>query len=116
MSEFKLQKAARGKRPQYFHDPAIDRCISMVMALSQEVWVMRERMDSIERLLAAGESVTPEVLDAYRPDEGALADREARREVFLDCVLRSVHQELEAMELGKAPDDIESVVDEVSTT
>jgi len=38
-----MQKAARGKRPKYFDDEAIDRCLSMVMALAQEVWVMRER-------------------------------------------------------------------------
>jgi hypothetical protein len=42
---------AKGKRPAYFQDPAIDRMLSITMALVGEVSVMRERLDTIERLL-----------------------------------------------------------------
>jgi hypothetical protein len=55
MSErIELQKKARGQRPEYFADPAIDKVLSITMALAGETAVMRDRMDTIERLLEAG--------------------------------------------------------------
>ena len=41
---------AKGKRPSYFEDPAIDRTLSIVMAIAGEVAVLRERMDTIEQI------------------------------------------------------------------
>ena len=46
---------AKGARPKYFEDPATDRLLSIVMALAGEVAVVKERLDSVERLLDAWE-------------------------------------------------------------
>ena len=40
-------KRAKGKRPEYFDDFAIDRLMSIVMALVAEVSVVRQRLDTI---------------------------------------------------------------------
>lgn len=93
-----LQKKARGERPRYFDDPAIDKTLSITLALAGEVAVLRDRIDSIERLLEAGQAVSRRAVDAYVPDAGVRADRDAWRERYLDTVLRIVHQEREELE------------------
>jgi hypothetical protein len=96
MSEkIELQKKARGQRPEYFDDPAIDKVLSITLALAGEVAVLRDRMDTVERLLEAGEPVTRAAIDAYQPDASVRDERDAWRETYLDVVLRRIHQERE---------------------
>lgn len=97
MSGARLPLEARGERPQYFADPAIDKVLSITLALAGEVAVLRERLDAVERLLEGGQPVTRAALDAYVPDAEARADRDAWREQFLDVILRVVHQEQAAL-------------------
>lgn len=98
MSEtIELQKKARGERPQYFEDPAIDKVLSITLALAGETAILRDRLDTIERLIESGETLTRAAIDAYVPNEAVRADRDAWRERFLDVVLRVVHQEHEEL-------------------
>ena len=53
-----LQKKAKGERPRYFEDPAIDKVLSITLALAGEVAVLRDRVDTIERLSEAGQAHT----------------------------------------------------------
>lgn len=93
-----LQKKAKGERPRYFEDPAIDKVLSITMALAGELAVLRDRVDTIERLSQAGMPISGAAIDAYRPDEQTRTERDAWRETFLSIVLRTVHQELEDLE------------------
>jgi hypothetical protein len=92
-----LQIKAKGERPAYFDDAAIDKNLSITLALAGEVAVLRDRLDSIERLLEAGQPVSRAAVDAYRPDAGVRAERDAWREQYLATVLRIVHQEREEL-------------------
>ena len=47
----RLKRKAKGQRPHFFSDPAVDKVVAMVMGLAGEVAVMRDRMDTIEQLL-----------------------------------------------------------------
>lgn len=106
----KLQQRARGERPQYFEDPAIDKVLSITMALAGEFAVLRERMDSIERLLESGRPLTREALDAYVPDASERGERDAWRDRFLDVILRVVHQEQEDLARRKEATPYEQAV------
>jgi hypothetical protein len=97
-SRVELQKKARGQRPEYFADPAIDKVLSITMALAGETAVMRDRLDTIERLLEAGQPVSRAAIDAFAPDEAVRAERDAWRDEFLDVVFRIIHQEREELE------------------
>lgn len=92
-----LQKKAQGDRPQYFDDPAIDKVLAITLALAGETAVMRDRMDTIERLLEAGQPVTRAAVDGYIPGETARVERDAWREEFLGNILRIVQQEREGL-------------------
>ncbi|MEQ8264007.1 hypothetical protein [Pseudohaliea sp.] len=97
METIKLQQKARGERPQYL-DAEVEKVLSITMALAGEVAVMRERIDSIERLLEKAAVITREDVGNYVPTAKEHAEREAWREGFLDVVLRVVTQEKEALE------------------
>jgi hypothetical protein len=111
-----LQQGAKGERPRYFADPGIDKVLSMTMALAGEVAVMRDRIDSLERMLEAGQPVSREALDNYMPDDTARAERDHWRARFLDIVLRAVHQEREALERRLNAQSYAAVVEEVEAT
>ncbi len=101
-------KKAKGKRPAYFEDPALDRLTSIVMALAGEVAVTRERLDTVERLLEAKGSITRADIDAYQPDREAGYERGLATREFIARILRGVQQDMEALA------EIEPPIEEIS--
>lgn len=92
---------AKGKRPAYFEDPAIDRTLSIVMALVGEVSVLRERFDTVERLLDAKGAISRADIDAYAPDRQAGQERALLTKDYIARVMRGVQQDMEALaEIG----------------
>ena len=98
---------AKGKRPAYFDDPAIDRTLSIVMALAGEVSVMRERLDTVERLLEAKGSISRADIENYAPDRAAGKERGLLIKAYIARIMRGVQQDMEAL-AGDEP-DIEDV-------
>ena len=99
---------AKGARPKYFEDPATDRLLSIVMALAGEVAVVKERLDTVERLLDARGSITRADIEAYVPDRGAGHERGLMHREFAARILRGVQQDMESLEMA------ESSVEDVS--
>ena len=85
-----MARRARSPRPDRDGSAPADRLLAMVMALAGEVSVLRERLDTIERLAAAKGVFSAADIDAYEPDEAALDARDRWRAGFLDRVLRIV--------------------------
>ncbi len=100
----KLPKKAKGSRPYFFDDPAVDKAIAIIMGLAGEVSVMHDRLDTIERLLDANGTLARGDIEQFVVDATVNAERDAWRERFLDNVLRIVHQELEDPDGGRAND------------
>ena len=92
-----LPRKAKGQRPTYFSDPAVDKLLSMTMALAGEVSVLRDRLDTIEHMLERGEKVSRAAVDAFTPDADLRTFRDARRDQFLSIILKSLHEEVEEM-------------------
>jgi hypothetical protein len=67
------------------------------MALAGEVSVLRERMDTIERLLEAKGSLTRADIESYTPDRAAGAERGLLTKEFIARILRGVQQDMEAL-------------------
>jgi hypothetical protein len=92
----------KGKRPYFFDDPAVERVLAITMTVAQELAVVRERLDTIERLLAQNGNLTRADIDAYQPDPEAARERAQWTRAYLARVLRIVQQEMEAL---ARPDD-----------
>lgn len=94
----KLKRKAKGERPYFFDDPAIDKLLAMLMGLAGEVSVLRDRLDTVERLAEQNKLFTRTEVESYQPDEAALKERAERRAVFLGEVTRIIEAELEGMQ------------------
>jgi len=96
-------KRAKGKRPEYFDDPAIDRILSIVMALVAEVSVLKQRQDTVERLLDAQGTISRADIEAYAPDKEAAYERGVETKAYIARVMRGVQQAMEAMAVDEKP-------------
>ena len=102
---------AKGKRPAYFEDPGVDRVLSIVMALAGELSVVRERLDTVERLLEAKGTISRADIEFYVPDRTAGKERGLLAKDYIARIMRGVQQDMEALaELG------EPSVEELSRT
>ncbi len=112
-----LRKKAKGERPQYFQDPAIDKVLAITMALAGEVAVLHDQLDTMQRLMEKGGTVTRADIASYIPDLEVREERDAWRQTFLANVLRIVHQEREelALEAGKLAESYDAAVELVTS-
>ena len=69
--------------PAFFDNPAIDNLIAVTMELGAELWVQRERMRIIERILAEKGVVTAELIEQYTPSVEETAAVRAERDAFV---------------------------------
>jgi hypothetical protein len=78
-----LPDAAKGDRPQFFDDPAIDALVSMVLELARETWVTRAKLTQLQAYVEANApGALPPLGEA---DEASLA---AEREAFVRRLFR----------------------------
>lgn len=88
--EFKLPRKAKGQRPVFFDDSAIDKLVSMVFSLTNEVSVLYERQDTLERLLDDKKVVSLDAIETYNPDDSVRKDRDDRIEIMLSSILQAL--------------------------
>ena len=91
-----LERFSKGKRPQYFDDPKLDKLWAVVLALAGELSVARDRIDGLELLLQRKSVVEAGELDDLELTDDEAAARKAARQRYLERVLRAVTLELES--------------------
>ena len=87
-----MPRIAKGHRPEFYDDPAIDQLFAIVTALTAELSVLSDRLDTLERVLVQARAVKPDAMEAYIVP-GEIADLRVRRR---DELLRRVFAVLEA--------------------
>lgn len=105
-------KRAKGKRPDYFDDPALDRLFSTVMAMAAEISTLRERQDTLERLLDEKGTLSRADIEAFEPDRAAAQERGLATRAYIARIMRGFQQEVEAMQAQDPP--IMDVVEELA--
>jgi len=85
-------------RPEqtFFDDPAVDRVLGVVMALATEVYVLRDRLRTVERQLENTGQLDRGLLDA-EPSLDDLALDAADREAFVSGLM----QNLQGLQVSK---------------
>lgn len=84
----KLPRTSKGKRPRFFDDPAIDQMMTFLLELMAETSALRERIDTIERLLDEKGTIARSDIESYRPDGAVEAERSAWNQAFIRRVMR----------------------------
>ncbi len=111
----RIARVAKGKRPQYFSDPAIDKLLWMTVSLMEELSVTRDRLDTVERLLERKKTLRRSDVENFAPDAVVAAERDCRRAAFIERVMRVVQAELEEMSREDMPRSSEEVVAAVAS-
>lgn len=73
----------------FFDDPAVDRVLGVVMALATEVWVLRDRLRTVERQLESSGQLDRSQLDQEPSLDDLAADAEDR-EAFVAGLMQSL--------------------------
>jgi hypothetical protein len=71
----------------FFPDPNVDRVLGVVMELAAEVYVLRDRLSTLEMLLERSGAITRAEIDAYQPGEVERARRLADRDALIARIL-----------------------------
>ena len=87
-AQVRLPRAAKGRRPHFFDDPAIDQMMTFLLELMTETSALRDRVDTIERLLDTQGQISRADIEAYRAPDPVEAERTAWRAGFIERVLR----------------------------
>ena len=91
-----LPRIAKGKKPIYLDERASDNLMAMVLTLTQELSVLRDRLDTIEQLIEKNGLFTQEVIENFQPQKDSQYLRSERRSSLLDRVLLPIQKELES--------------------
>lgn len=89
----KLPRMARGRRNRFFEAEGVDDLISMVLELTAEVSVLRERQYALEKVLEAHNLPVQDAVANWAPDETDDAILVADRQRLIATVLRTLDVE-----------------------
>jgi hypothetical protein len=87
-----MQKIAKGKRPVYLDNAKTDQLLSIVVALMEEVSVLHDRLDTIERLAESKGIILRDAIESYEPDAEVEQEREQWRSEYIARVLRVLQE------------------------
>lgn len=108
-----MQKHSRGPGPVYF-SAEYDRLLKVTLALVEEISVLRDRIDSIERVAEEKGAFAHGDVEGYRPDADVTAERDARRMRYIERMLRDLYEEAAETEPDGRPAEYVDVVKMVS--
>ena len=96
------RKAIGPDRLTYLNADDVDRVMAVVLALISETASIRERLDTHERIAAAGAVATPDAVEAHRADPQAEAAREVWRDGYIRRLFRVFTEDVEALDRSAA--------------
>jgi hypothetical protein len=88
-----LARVAKAKRPVYLDERAVDNLYSIVFTMMQENAVMRDRLDTVERLLEERGVMARSDVESFVPDADANAEREGRNAATIEKLLRCLQED-----------------------
>ncbi len=94
---------AKGGRPVFFDEMAVDRLYSLTLSVVAELAATRERLDTVERLLEQKGSIDRQDIEEFAPDREAGEERGIAMRAYIARVMRGFQQEVESMEETDPP-------------
>jgi hypothetical protein len=80
----------------FFPDPNVDRVLGVVLELAAEVYVLRDRLQTLERVLEQSDSLSRADLVQYEPSETERAERLAARDALIARILAPMTAEADS--------------------
>ncbi len=105
---------AKGARPYFFADPMTERVLNIAMAVATEVAVLRERLDTIERLLESKGVLSISEIENFVPTDEQAEERQLWHARYAARILRIVQQELDAVARPENNRPMEQIANEIN--
>ncbi|MEU4568915.1 hypothetical protein [Micromonospora sp. NPDC023956] len=105
-----LPKKAKGARPQFFAEPGMEALVSTLVTLSSEVWVLRERLMTLEHLLADRRVVERGAVDDFTVSGADAQARDEEAAAFVARVLRVFYEWREEIVREETPESYREVI------
>lgn len=109
-----MKREAKGKRPHFYQDPALDQMMSMIMVLAGEVSVLADQLDSTHRVLAKHDINAALEIAALEFDDEALQQREGRRQAMLERMFYLVRKEAAEAGAAETAESYTKTIDEIA--
>lgn len=105
---------SKGGRPYFFNSAETERVMNIAMAVATEVAVIRERIDTIERLLQAKGILQQSQIEAFVPTEEQAAERQLWHARYAARILRIMQQEVDAIAHPENNVPMQQIADEIN--
>lgn len=105
---------AQGKRPAFYETPPLDQMMSMIMVLAEEVSVLADHVDSLERVAKDKGLDLAEGVKTLKLDQAALEAREARRQAFLSRLFYLMRKEAAEAAAHETTDGYIQTIEEIA--
>lgn len=105
---------SKGARPYFMDSPETERVLNVAMSIATEVAVIRERIDTIERLLEAKGVLNRKDIETYVPDDAAAEERQLWHARYAARILRIFQQELDAIARPENNTPMHKIADEIN--
>jgi hypothetical protein len=73
-----------GKEPVLIHDLPLDNIVAAMLSLASDVYILRERVQTLEAELVAHRALTPNAVENHQPTPEERAAREADAKAFVE--------------------------------
>ncbi|MBP01418.1 MAG: hypothetical protein CMM25_01210 [Rhodospirillaceae bacterium] len=102
---------AKGRRPFFLENPDSDKLLAMITAMTAEISILKDRLDTHERLSDMGEVATSIAIERYKPDTKIQDIREANRARLLERIFRIISDQ---DSLNQSDADYNSLIEKFS--
>lgn len=109
-----VTKTVKGKRPNFFDQPGVDYLMAMTTTLIQELSVLRDRVDLVERVAESKGVILKDEIEGFSLDEAALMEREARRNAYMARVFAVFEQEKAQLESNDTAKRYQNTLDDIA--
>ncbi len=110
----KIPRMAKGKRPHFYDDPAVDQLWAIILALTAELSVTYDRLDTVERLLDQHGVLKRDAVEDYEPDSTAEAERKQRRDEYIARIFRVVREDHGSFAASDSDNEIDKIQSETT--
>jgi hypothetical protein len=105
---------SKGARPYFMNDPAVERVFNITMAVATELAVVRERLDTIERLLQKKGVLLQTEIETFEPNDEEAEARQLWHARYAARIMRIVQQELDALAKPENNTPMHQIADEIN--
>lgn len=109
-------RTIKGKRPSFFDARGVDYLMHMVMVLSQELSVTRDRLDTLEHLIEDKDLLKRTDFNTFTPDQDCLEEREINRQALIKNLFSVMDQEAAELAKNDSKERFDEVIAETAKT